>query len=239
MTTRSVPPPLAADDTASPARSLPFTRGQLLFLGVYLVLLLTLPQLPRIEGLPQAVLDAVGVGRYVLLAVLGLVVFRGPLLRSLRQTRENPVRTALLLLGAFLGGQLLPMVPSVILAVTGWMPGDSGNDSAVSALSERVPPAVFFVMAALLGPVVEELVFRESLLRRTVRWLPSWAALVLSSALFGLLHVHSLSELPLALVYGAAGLAFGAGLMLARGNLVVPVGAHALTNGIPALGVML
>lgn len=63
-------------------------------------------------------------------------------------------------------------------------------------------------------------------------------ALIISSLLFGLLHVHTVEELPLALIYGSIGLVYGGALIATRGNLLVPVVGHSVHNGVPAFGAL-
>jgi membrane protease YdiL (CAAX protease family) len=47
-----------------------------------------------------------------------------------------------------------------------------------------------FVAFALIGPVVEELCFRGIILKRLLKWLPTWAAILIQAALFGAAHLN-------------------------------------------------
>jgi len=85
-------------------------------------------------------------------------------------------------------------------------------------------PAVHIVALALMAGVAEEVLFRGLLqegLTGPLGWLP---ALLLASALFGV--VHWLTGL-YALLAGGVGLYLG-GLYLLTGNLLVPIVVHAL-----------
>lgn len=58
---------------------------------------------------------------------------------------------------------------------------------------------------------------------------------MVSSLLFGLLHVRTPAELPLTLVYASVGAVYGLVLLASRGNLLVAIVAHGIHNGVPAL----
>lgn len=214
-------------------------RGiHLAYLALYVVLIFA-PGWLKSTGLFSDEANAwIGVGRYVVLAGVGLWVFRDAITKSITLAKTHPWRMLVWTLFVIVAGELAPLIPGMLLASLGWMPDTMSNDAAVGALTERVPAIVFFLTVALLGPITEELVFREALLRRIPRVIPTWVALVVSSLLFGLLHVKSLEELPLALIYGSVGLTYGIGLIATRGNLFVPFIGHAVHNGVPALGVL-
>jgi membrane protease YdiL (CAAX protease family) len=84
------------------------------------------------------------------------------------------------------------------------------------------------VNIAVVGPVVEELVFRGLLLRRWVATRGFWPGILWSSALFAVLHPH--------MWLGA--MAFGimtALLYLWSRSLLVPILVHVLNNGLVVL----
>lgn len=210
----------------------------LTFLGLYLLLLLLPDALVRLDLLGAEGRAWAAAARYAVLAGVGLVLLWPAVPRSLALTRRHPVRTALWVLGAVLAGELAPLLPGVLLSVLDLLPTTGTNEENVGRVSELLPPGVFLVMLAVLGPITEELVFRESLVERTRGRVPVALSLLVSSALFGLLHVHSLAELPLALIYASVGLVYGIALVGTRGNLLVPVLGHGVHNGVPALGVL-
>lgn len=97
-------------------------------------------------------------------------------------------------------------------------------------------PGVLLLFAVLLAPAYEELLFRRVLFGRLLAAGRPWLGMVLSSAVFALLH-----ELPgsggnaieatvlLWLLYGAMGAAF-AWVYWRTGTLWAAIGAHALNN---------
>lgn len=79
--------------------------------------------------------------------------------------------------------------------------------------------------------VIEEIVFRGILLRILDAWFGSWAALIISSALFGAAHLGN----PGSSWWGATAIAVEAGLLLGGAYLLtrrlwLPIGIHATWN---------
>jgi membrane protease YdiL (CAAX protease family) len=87
------------------------------------------------------------------------------------------------------------------------------------------------VTAAIMPAFMEELLFRGILFRWLEEFGGSWAALVLTSALFGAAHLMNPNATPIAAVGIAveAGVLLGGGYMLTR-SLWLPIGLHAAWN---------
>lgn len=99
---------------------------------------------------------------------------------------------------------------------------------------------VIGVLAVLVAPVVEELLFRGLVLRGLMLRMGFWPAAVLSSALFGVLHAQG-SAAEAVLLATATGV-FGVGLcVLVRrtGRLGPAIGVHALRNAVAVVAVVL
>jgi membrane protease YdiL (CAAX protease family) len=95
-------------------------------------------------------------------------------------------------------------------------------------LSQLLPA---LIASALFPAVNEELLFRGILFRWLEEWGGSWAALLLTSALFGCAHLLNPNATPIAAVGIAfeAGVMLGAAYMLTR-SLWLPMGIHAAWN---------
>jgi membrane-associated protease RseP (regulator of RpoE activity) len=95
---------------------------------------------------------------------------------------------------------------------------------------EPGPLAALLVLAATLGPLAEEVLFRGVLFNALRRRVPGWAAAVGQAVLFGAFH-NSGGYYP---VYaGCLGLAL-AGVYAWRRTLATPVALHVLQNGAAA-----
>lgn len=100
------------------------------------------------------------------------------------------------------------------------------------ALSGGLPLALVVLLAVVVAPVTEEVVFRGVLFRAMADRLNLGVGIVLSSAIFALIHIEVVVSQPLALL----GL-FTVGVLLAlayhlTGNLMVPILGHAVFNAV-------
>lgn len=95
----------------------------------------------------------------------------------------------------------------------------------IAGTSSGLVRLYFIFLAAVLAPLVEELVFRGLLFPVLLQRLPLWAALTVVSALFALMHFHVPSMAPLFVLSFAFCLAY-----LATGTLWVPIVMHGVFN---------
>lgn len=91
-----------------------------------------------------------------------------------------------------------------------------------------------FLIVILVAPVFEEVVFRGILLPFMVRRLGFWPGIVLISLIFGGLHLHLPSFLPLVLLSVAFSFAYSR-----TQSLLVPIGMHAAFNGVTVILLLL
>lgn len=142
-----------------------------------------------------------------------------------------------------IGGAVLGIVASIAinLAITGvYYLIDpeilEGVGDDVGELVAQAPGALFVVFAVFVvvgAPVVEELFFRGLLLRALARRMPGWAAITVSSILFGVAHFQ-LQELPGLILIGAV-----LGTMAWRtGRLGPPIAAHAGFNALAVVSMI-
>jgi len=124
---------------------------------------------------------------------------------------------------------------SVVVPLIGRSWSLESISSVQNQLSSQVSEsAVFAVAACLLGPVVEELVFRYAVLRSLLS-ISGFLGQVVSAALFALFHVGpellagDYCQLIPGVGYFASGLCYGLCYMK-TGNLSAPLLAHILNN---------
>ncbi len=81
---------------------------------------------------------------------------------------------------------------------------------------------------AVIGPIVEEFIFRESILSNMLRGgMNKWKAITVSALIFGIIHINP------AQVFFAAGMGFIFGIIYYKtGNIVITSILHILSNGI-------
>jgi membrane protease YdiL (CAAX protease family) len=162
-----------------------------LFLGVASVMLLDHHSLQQssLSHLTVGVLGAIALQDVpVLLVILvALPVVAGRSLRALGLHWPQPRDLAYGLAGTvamFLATQIAAVVQSALLHT-------KVTETSVELFSSTTDPrllAGMVVVAVVIAPITEELVFRGFLFNALHRYFPVWIAIVLSSLMFGLLH---------------------------------------------------
>lgn len=215
-----------------------------LIYGIQVVVFMTLPAILPFpvpwdldSGSRDATILAAGLALQLpLLAYLPLMRSYRPELFGfpLSAPEEYPTWSLLRILVAFL--LLMPLV----LVVNGlWQAvllglqelGVSINrepQELVSLIAENESPLLlfgFFLIAVLLAPVAEELIFRGGIYGFLKTRFPRWIALLLSASAFATLHANLASLVPLLFLGIALALAYEA-----SGHIRVPILLHALFN---------
>lgn len=127
-------------------------------------------------------------------------------------------------LGLGLGAGLLVFSAAVGIAALLGVYRVTGEGDLAGLVGALIGPALF-------AAISEEMMFRGVLFRWLEEWGGSWAALLITSALFGCAHLLNPHASPIA----AAGIAFEAGVMLGAAymltrSLWMPMGLHAAWN---------
>ncbi len=99
----------------------------------------------------------------------------------------------------------------------------SDNTKTIIDMVDVAPIAVLAV--ALVGPILEEIVFRKVLFGTLYNWLPFWLSALISSLVFSIAH----GEPEHLLIYAAMGFSF-AFLYVKTKRIIVPIVAHVTMN---------
>lgn len=124
---------------------------------------------------------------------------------------------------------VIPVILLIQKVVSGWFPEAEG-DRTVEFLRERATAAdwaTVVVMAVVVAPVVEEVIFRGYLYGVARRFGGRWAAVGVTALLFAAIHVNALGLVPLALL----GVVFALAYEL-TGSLWTSVLMHVCFNGL-------
>lgn len=235
----SVKRPVHADELKSPliARSLPWQIVLIFFgmlIGFYLFASwLYLHLYPGGEVEPKTVVFQTMVFHLPVLAGLAVLFrmagIRGGELFGLRWKKTPGLFGLSLLL-------YLAMLPPLwlISAIYQLLLQQAGHDFYLQDVAQILTvPAAWTMRIALLfivvvvAPVFEEIIFRGILLPFIVRRFGFWPGIVLVSLIFGGLHLHLPSFLPLFLLSVVFCLAFAR-----TQSLLVPIGMHMAFNGV-------
>ena len=111
--------------------------------------------------------------------------------------------------------------------------GQSLNQSNLQSTFQD-QPLLIAVFACIIGPLMEELFFRQLLLHHLQKQLPDLLSIILVGLIFALSHMHnvSLSEWINAIYYLGGGLAFSIIYVKEKENIYYPLLVHMLSNSL-------
>ncbi|MEP7130365.1 MAG: type II CAAX endopeptidase family protein [Sphingomicrobium sp.] len=191
----------------------------LIVLGLTVAGLITKYALPAIPGFTDQM-------KFAVVAIPILIILYKLVIRHLGEHPRDDLRlpgaTRPLLLGLGAGLVIFSIVVAIAAVIGVYRVTGEGDTSGL--LSALIGPAIF-------AAVSEEMLFRGVLFRWIEEFGGSWAALALTSALFGAAHLAN----PGATWVAAVGIAFEVGVMLGAAymltrSLWLPMGIHAAWN---------
>ena len=173
---------------------------------------------------------------YTIMFVYGCFLFKSLLLQKWKEVRNSKRKFifgvlkgwALLFLLTILFGLLSEIVKQVL-----GLSGQGQNEASIqSAFKEQ--PLLIAVFACVIGPVVEEVFFRQILLKYLRKYLSSWLSIFIVGLAFALTHMHSLdlSEWINAIYYLGGGLAFSIIYVKEKENIYYPLVVHMIVNSL-------
>ena len=171
---------------------------------------------------------------YTIMFVYGCFLFKSLLLQKWEEVRNSKrkfifgVLKGWLLL--FLMTILFAFLSEILKQVLG-LSGQGQNEASIqSAFKEQ--PLLIAVFACVIGPLVEEVFFRQILLHHLQKQLPGLLSIILVGLVFALTHMHnlSLSEWIGAVGYLGGGLAFSIIYVKEKENIYYPLLVHMLGN---------
>ena len=173
---------------------------------------------------------------YVVLALYGSFLFKDRLIQQWNEIRKTKrkfffgVLTGWLFL--ILMTILFALLSEILKQVLG-LSGQGQNEASIqSAFKEQ--PLLIAVFACVIGPVVEEVFFRQILLKYLRKCLSSWLSIFIVGLAFALTHMHSLdlSEWINAIYYLGGGLAFSIIYVKEKENIYYPLVVHMIVNSL-------
>ena len=176
---------------------------------------------------------------YVVLALYGSFLFKDRLFKQWNEIRKTKrkfffgVLTGWLFL--FLMTVVFEFVSEMLRQFFGLV-GQGLNQSNIQSTFQE-QPILIAVFACVIGPLVEELFFRQTLLRYLRKSLPTWLSIFIVGFAFALIHMHSLdlSEWVGAVGYLGAGLALSIIYVKEKENIYYPLLIHMLSNSLSVI----
>ena len=173
---------------------------------------------------------------YTIMFVYGCFLFKSLLLQKWEEVRNSKRKFIFGVLTGWLFLILMTVVfgfVSEMLKQFFGLDGQGLNQSNIQS-SFQEQPILIAVFACIIGPLVEELFFRQILLRYLRKSLPTWLSVFLVGLAFALTHMHSLdlSEWVGAVGYLGGGLAFSIIYVKEKENIYYPLFVHMLSNSL-------
>ena len=173
---------------------------------------------------------------YTIMFVYGCFLFKSLLLQKWEEVRNSKRK----FIFGVLTGWLFLILMTVIFGFVSEMlrqffglVGQGLNQSNIQSTFQE-QPLLIAVFACIIGPLVEELFFRQILLRYLRKSLATWMSVFLVGLVFALTHMHSLSlsEWVGAVGYLGGGLAFSIIYVKEKENIYYPLLVHMLGNSL-------
>ena len=173
---------------------------------------------------------------YTIMFVYGCFLFKYLLIQKWEEVRNSKrkfifgVLTGWIFL--FLMTVVFGFVSEMLRQFLG-LDGQGLNQSNIQSTFQE-QPLLIAVFACIIGPLVEELFFRQILLRYLRKSLATWMSVFLVGLVFALTHMHSLSlsEWIGAVGYLGGGLAFSIIYVKEKENIYYPLFVHMLGNSL-------
>ena len=173
---------------------------------------------------------------YVVLALYGSFLFKDRLIQQWNEIRKTKRKFFF----GVLTGWLFLILMTVVFGFVSEMlrrflglDGQGLNQSNIQSTFQE-QPLLIAVFACIIGPIVEELFFRQLLLHYLQKKLSTWLSILLVGLVFALTHMHnvSLSEWVGAVGYLGGGLAFSIIYVKEKENIYYPLLVHMLGNSL-------
>ncbi|MGO4119805.1 CPBP family intramembrane glutamic endopeptidase [Arthrobacter sp. YAF16] len=188
-----------------------FSRLDLITAGIYVAVGavfatasgLLAPLVLQLSPNPAVASYAVNLLVYAVIGLLALFAARQVARRDLRVLATRPWFTLLTVPLAVVAAMILT---AILVAVAG-TPQTSANQAGLQALMQQVPAWLMVPLLVIVGPFVEEYMFRHLLIGKLSRKLNIWLCCALSVVLFAAMHVvgQEALTLPVLMPYLAMG----------------------------------
>ena len=173
---------------------------------------------------------------YVVLALYGSFLFKDRLIQQWNEIRKTKRKFFFGVLTGWLFLILMTVVfgfvSEMLRQFLGLVEQGLNQSNIQSTFQEK--PLLIAVFACIIGPIVEELFFRQLLLHHLQKKLSTWLSILLVGLVFALTHMHSLSlsEWVGAIGYLGGGLAFSIIYVKEKENIYYPLLVHMLGNSL-------
>jgi membrane protease YdiL (CAAX protease family) len=186
------------------------------------------PFLRQIAPSPAAASYAVNLLFYGSVGILALLAARRVVSRDLKVLATRPWFTLLMVPAAVIAMMIL----TAIVVAAGGEVQTSANQAGLQELMQQVPAWLIVPVVVVIGPFVEEYIFRHLLIGKLSRRINIWVCCALSVVLFAALHIVGQEAITLAalLPYLAMGATLVFVYVWTGKNLMFSYFVHAAKN---------
>ena len=193
--------------------------------------------------MPSAIANYLKYLVYVVLALYGSFLCKDRLIQQWKEIRKTKRK---FFFGVLKGCLFLILMTVVFGSISEMLrqflglDGQSLNQSNIQSTFQE-QPLLIAVFACIIGPLMEELLFRQILLRYLRKSLPTWLSIFIVGLAFALIHMHSLSlsEWVGAVGYLGGGLAFSIIYVKEKENIYYPLVVHMIMNSLSYISLAL
>ena len=210
----------------------------LLFTGIYYLIIYVIASLPisfwqslhlYSSGNAIAFINQIFIICHCIVLCCALFLFRKTLKNDAQLLMQHKGKTL-----------LLWVIGLIAIIISGFLfiHGTSDNENALNIMMSNISAKqllIFQLIVIFVGPLNEEMMFREVIIGQLSRYLPKTLLLILSSAFFAYLHIPSLSAWPQAIPYFANGLILGIVYIKGGNNVLASYGLHVINNLLSSL----
>lgn len=139
-----------------------------------------------------------------------------------------------------LGNIFAGFLSDILSRIFNFAPGEAVNQEVIVSALRSEGMVLMFISAIILGPIVEELIFRKAIFGLIKS---DKMAIFVSTFVFGLIHLLGEASIQAALVNGISyfvmGFVFGYIYIKNNRNIMIPIAVHILSNLVSVLFILL
>ncbi|MCR5529159.1 MAG: CPBP family intramembrane metalloprotease [Saccharofermentans sp.] len=211
-----------------------FIGGKLkhvIFLAIYVVFILILPKIVHLQ-LFQIIM-------YILLGIAGLIISKDDLKKAGSMWKAHPIKNVLIIVGMLI---LTVIIDNIFIIPYGLLYAEQAssiNESNIAAASQAINPVLMIISLGILGPIVEETVFRHILVSKASKVFPKALMVILASVAFATIHMHAFTLMEFLFVLPHFGTALLWSVLLLKQKNITSVYALHILNNLPTFLMML
>lgn len=161
---------------------------------------------------------------HIAVAICGIFLFRSVLKIDWTWIKQHIGKT---ILSIIIG--MIAIIISGMLFIQGTSDNEVNLQFMMDSMS-RLQLILFQIVVIFIGPLNEELMFREVLIGQCSKALPKYVMWVISSLLFAAIHIPNLAAWPQGIPYFVNGLIIGFVYIRCNNNVLCSYGLHLVNN---------